>query len=304
MPRLSSLEYHFEQDTKASSLSTPVDDVEFNASNLELFTNLKTSASSCAQLSSWAPHPSKAASCLYLPALQHRPTDHAIISVSEPMPPILVHYFIQVLYMKRAATRHSVRPLISSYLPSESMDVNITGLSRSFYRDNGLYLYRTCAFSENNEHGSALLTYRRFPRASESPAPMLGAMLRDLPNLHYLRLGCRHLDSNFLTQLPERLRTLDIAFTDNNPALVASNLMTMRAMCKSLFTLAIAVSPLHDSDRADEGKRHDVFFDRRFVSKETEEMWQPFWKVLDEIKESRVKVWEGEGPGFRRGRVP
>ena len=78
--------------------------------------------------------------------------------------------------------------------------------------------------------------------------------------------------------------------------------MTMRGICRKLFTLAVAVSPLHDRDCAGEDKKREVFFDRRFVGADVREKWEPFWKALDEIRDSKVKVWEGEGPGFKRGR--
>ncbi|KAL9129770.1 MAG: hypothetical protein Q9217_001882 [Psora testacea] len=301
MPNLCSLDFHFEQDGHVSSFSAPFDK-DLNASDSELLTTLMASALSYTRTLPPAPHPTEAARWAYLPHLRHRPIHHAIISISEPMPPILIQYFNQVLLLKSANGRNGGVSSLTSSLRSESMDHSITGLPPSFFQGNGFYLHRTSTFNEDNENASALLTYRRLPRTNESPAPMLEAMFKDLRGLQYLRLGCSHLNSDFLTYVPKRLHTLDVAFTDDDPIRVADNLMIMRSICKKLFTLAIAVSPLHDRDHVGEDERHEVFFDRRFVSKEIEELWQPFWKALDEVKESRVKVWEGEGPGFKRGK--
>ena len=301
MPKLFSLDFHFEQDSRVSSLSAPLN-IDISASDPEILTNLATSALSCAQIQASAPQSTKGANWSYMPSMHFRPIDHAIFSISESMPPILVQYFNQVLSLRPVSPRGSGFSVFTSSIRNNTMDQNITGLPSSFFTDCGFYLHRTCAFNENNENASALLTYRRFPWSSETPAPMLESLFKDLPNLQYLRLGCRHLNSNFLTHVPKRLHTLDVAFTDDNPMRVADNLMTMRGICKKLFTLAIAVSPLHDREHVDEDERREVFFDRRFVSKSGEEMWRPFWRALDEIKESRVKVWEGEGPGFKRGK--
>ncbi|KAL9638897.1 MAG: hypothetical protein Q9164_001272 [Protoblastenia rupestris] len=298
MPQLSSIDFHFEQDN-ASLNSTPLED-DFRAIDLEMLGIPTDLASSGTNLFNPAPHPTKADSWTYIPTLHHRPIGHAIISISEPMPSILIQYFNQVLSFKSISARSAESPLPTSSLNKDSLDQIITGLPPSFFTNNNFHLHRTCAFNENNENASALLTYRRFPKSSKSPASMLEPMFKGLSNLQYLRLGCRHLNSDFLAHVPKRLHTLDVAFTDNDPSRIAENLMTMRGICKKLFTLAIAVSPLHDRDHAGEDETHEVFFDRRFVSKDVEEMWEPFWTALDEIKESKVKVWEGEGPGFKR----
>lgn len=126
-------------------------------------------------------------------------------------------------------------------------------------------------------------------------------MLDQLPQLLYLRVGCRNIDSNFLLYLPRSIRTLDIAFTDTDPEQIANRLKFMRERCKSLFTVAIAVSPLHDRELLD--GEEELFFDRQSVSEEIEEAWEPFWSALDELKASGLKVWEGEGPGFKRQKV-
>ncbi len=221
--------------------------------------------------------------------LPSRPITHAFLSIDEPMPPILVQYF-------QNSTKTNSFPLSHR---SEAMDMGITNLPTTFFPDNGYRLSRTSVFNENSEHPSATLTYVKGKTFHQPPvAESLKAILADLPDLLYLRIGCRNLDSSFLPHLPPGLQTLDVAFTDANPRRIAANLRLMHTRCRKLFTFAIAVSPLHDRDPHDEVAER--FFNRAKFGEEISSNWRPFWVVLDEIQESGVKVWEGEGPGFVR----
>ena len=65
--------------------------------------------------------------------------------------------------------------------------------------------------------------------------------------------------------------------------------------------ISLVVSPLHDRELSNTQK--EVFFDRATVDKDTATFWEPYWHAMDEIKSSGVRVWEGEGPGFRRQRI-
>ena len=95
------------------------------------------------------------------------------------------------------------------------------------------------------------------------------------------------------------IRTLDVAFTDTNPELIASRIRTMHERCTRLFTFAIAVSPLHDRELSDQTEK---FFNRQSMSKDILKGWAPFWDVLESLKNSGMNLWEGEGPGFKRRR--
>ena len=223
---------------------------------------------------------------------------HAFFSLHEPMPPIFLRYLEKVLLLPKP-TDGSPRALqICS--DSRTLETDIIGVPAAFFQQNGYRHQDTYAFNENNENANAIWTFARTPLSQKSPIRAFKAMMRGLPNLGYLRLGCRDLDSLFLIHLPRHLHTLDVAFTDDDAERVAENLMTMRGICRNLFTLAIAVSPLHDRPSDNKDPRPEVFFERSLVSKEIAEKWAPFWIALDEIKASKVKTWEGEGPGFRR----
>ena len=126
-------------------------------------------------------------------------------------------------------------------------------------------------------------------------------MLEQLPDLLYLRVGCRNIDSSFLAHLPLHLQTLDVAFTDTEPGKISTNLQSMRARCQKLFTVAIAVSPLHDRELLDD--KDEKTFNRQSMSKEVIQLWEPFWNALEHLKNNGVRVWEGEGPGFKREKI-
>ena len=113
--------------------------------------------------------------------------------------------------------------------------------------------------------------------------------------MKYLRLGCRHIDSKALFQIPdlaEELVSLDLAFTDPDPDQVVMYLSHVQTRCPALYTLAIAVSPLHDRDRDD--PKPEKFFNRKSVSAEVAAKWKPFWDKVDDMNASGIKVWEGE----------
>ena len=298
MPNLGSIAFQFSHDENIDPLSAPATGDGFKTI-LTPLEQLKIGVNAVASHGpSFRPAPLPQGRWDYRPSLESHPFTHAFFSIGEPLPPILVQYFESMLRNK------SNIPLTaqSLHLDDQSMEKDITGLPPTFFRENGFYLWQTLLFNANNEHHNVLLSFKRLPRISHSPAPLLKDMMRKLPHLKYLRLGCCEVDSSFLTHVPRHLDTIDAAFTDSDPERVAENLMTMRGICKRLFTLFIAVSPLHDRDLAGEEDNHEVVFDRRSLSPEVQKMWAPFWKAMNEIKNSKVKTWEGEAPGFKRGR--
>jgi len=110
------------------------------------------------------------------------------------------------------------------------------------------------------------MSFGRRPQSPSSPISSLPLMLNQLPQLLYLRVGYRNIDSSFLAHVSLSVLNLDVAFTDTHPARIATRLRAMRERCKCLFTLAIAVSPLHDPELLPNSKE-DLFFDRECVSK-------------------------------------
>ncbi|KAL9592309.1 MAG: hypothetical protein Q9179_006848 [Wetmoreana sp. 5 TL-2023] len=251
---------------------------------------------------------------------KRRPITHAVLAIDDTIPEILVVPFGKILQIN------------TTNLPLEQ---NITGLPRGFLHDHHLHLCRTYLLTEAPQRPSVTLTYRCKPMTSSSsisppttdthhllPPPYLPVMLALLPHLLYLRLGCPSTNSNFLSYLPGTLQTLDVGFTDHDPERVAKNLRILHARCNQLFTFAIVVSPLHDNNDLPDGGRRVQSSD---IPEEEEEdgghgeglvgdgdsgkrrEWIPFWKALREIQATGVRVWEGEGPGFRttsqRGRV-
>ena len=292
MPRLRNLTIQFSQDSGDSQSSSPVVTTSPDPSLLQ---KLSVQASECLELSPIVQ--STVGDWCFQPNLRGYPFTHAFFSLRETVPPILVQYFNTT-----ARNRQGHQVYAPQTLDRASMEKNIAGLPSSCFNQNGFFLTDTCAFNENNENANAVLTFLRTPQPRVSPYENLRSMMRDLPNLGYLRIGCRDLDSTFLIHVPKHLHTLDVAFTDENAERIADNLMTMRGICRNLFTLAVDISPLHDREEADDRGREEIFFDRQFVSQEVAEKWEPVWKALDEIKASKVKIWEGEGPGFRRSK--
>ncbi|KAL9611809.1 MAG: hypothetical protein Q9167_003577 [Letrouitia subvulpina] len=215
-----------------------------------------------------------------------RPITHAVLAVDEPMPEILILPYKKHLQLN----------------PTISLEQNITGVFPSVFRQRGLRPTHTYAFVETPEKPFVSLTYTKPPGASAkgplvqpTEIPDLRVMLSNLPQLIYLRVGCPSTDSSFLPFIPSTIQTLDVAITDSDPVHVASNLWSMRHHCPQLFTLAIAISPLHDNNRLPNGGRP---IDQSSGIGEPGE-WEPFWEALRGIQATGVRVCEGEGPGFR-----
>lgn len=101
------------------------------------------------------------------------------------------------------------------------------------------------------------------------------------------------MDASFMTHLLMQIQVRDVAVTDLDPQHLATNLQTVRGRCKKLFTLAIALSPLHDGDALYDSEHGS--FNRKFVSKDVLQLWEPFWTPLEHLKSSFVRVWEGRG---------
>lgn len=208
------------------------------------------------------------------------------MAMDEAIPPLLLHYFSKLL----------------EFSNQTSLEQNVTGLPASFFEDSGFYLARSYSFNEDPQNPSITMSFGRLrPNQLGSPMASLRGMLDQLPHLLYLRVGCRNIDSSFLPFVPRSVLTLDVAFTDTSPIRIAANLKAMQARCKSLFTLAIAISPLHDREPSD--STEEVFFDRLSLSSKLTETWYPLWDALETLKANGLRIWEGEGPGFKRNKI-
>ncbi|KAL8936082.1 MAG: hypothetical protein Q9211_004360 [Gyalolechia sp. 1 TL-2023] len=220
--------------------------------------------------------------------LKLRPITHAVLAIDTTIPEILVRPFQSLLQIDT----------------NKPLEQNITGLPPGFLTDHDLHPCRTYLFVEDPQRPSVTLTYRKSKTASTRPSinlppPNLPVMLSVLPRLLYLRLGCPTANSNFLTHLPNSLQTLDVAFTDSDPDRIAANLHRLHQRCEQLFTLAIAVSPLHDNTDLPEGGRQIKEGTPESREEELKKEWRPFWKALRAIQATGVRVCEGEGPGFK-----
>lgn len=223
--------------------------------------------------------------------LKNRPITHAVLAIDDTMPEILVLPFRSHLQ-------------INANIPLEQ---NITGLPPGFLAEHNFHPCRTYLFIEDPQRPSVTMAYRksntrpRVPPTKLSP-PDLPAMLSVLQRLLYLRLGCPTTNSHFLIHLPKTLQTLDVAFTDPEPERVAANLHTLHERCEQLFTLALAVSPLHDNIDLPDGGRRIKQGTPESEEQDLKKEWKPFWEALGDIQATGVRVWEGEGPGFKRAR--
>lgn len=218
----------------------------------------------------------------FQPDFRFQSITHAVLAIQEPMPSMLVLYFAKLLKLSSAS----------------SLEQNITCLPTDFLAGQGFYPTRTYALTDGPP--SIVFTYRKMdapPQWPTSSAPNLNLMLSQLPQLSYLRLGCRQVDSSVLLAMPRGIQTLDIAFTDPNPVQVATNLRHMRARCNKLFTMSIAVSPLHDLPTP---KDDDTPAELESRFDEEAEHWEPFWEALGHLQSTGVRIWEGEGAGFRK----
>lgn len=218
----------------------------------------------------------------FQPDFRFQSITHAVLAIQEPMPSMLVLYFAKLLKLSSART----------------LEQNITCLPTDFLASQGFYPTRTYALTDGPP--SIVFTYRKMNAPLQWPttsAPNLNLMLSQLPQLTYLRLGCRQVDSSVLLAMPRGIQTLDIAFTDSNPPHVATNLCKMRARCDKLYTLSIAVFPLHDLPipKDDESLAEEV---ARFDDEA--QHWEPFWEALGHLQSTGVRIWEGEGTGFRK----
>ena len=213
-----------------------------------------------------------------LPASHSRPITHAVLAIDEPMPEINMMSFMKLLSLD-----------MKSSLPQ-----NLTQLPTWFFADHDFRLARTYTMIEDPQQQSVALTYRRQLASDHVQSPNLKLIFSNLPRLLYLRLGCPNVDSEFLTFLPSRVQTVDVSFQDPDPERVSRNLRHMRQRCEQLFTLAIVVSPFHDVVEMPNGGRP--------LSKgnDDEGEWEPFWDALRFVQGTGVKVWEGEGPCFKR----
>ena len=205
--------------------------------------------------------------------------NHAVIAVDEEVPSPLQRFFA-----KHLETNDS------------SLDLPVTGLPPSFYRAEDYEPMSTYAFNnDKTKQVSIVLAYQKRPRRHITTTSRdLKQVMTGLP-IKYLRLGCRHIDSQGLYQIPnlaDELVSLDLAFTDPDPDQVVKYLDHVQARCPALYTLAIAVSPLHDRDPND--PKPAKFFNRKSVSIEVAAKWKPFWDKVDEMNAGGLKVWEGE----------
>lgn len=218
-----------------------------------------------------------------LPAADSRPITHAVLAIDEPMPEINMLTFMKLFSLNM----------------NTSLYEKVHGLPPAFFAQVGLELARTYTMIEDPQQQSLALTYRKQYSSSFNQPPDLQFIFLNLPRLLYLRLGCPNVNSSCLTYLPSTLQTIDISFQDPDPQRVSRNLRHMRQRCEKLFTLAIAVSPLHDLVEMPDGGRP---IDQRSKGEEGVSEWEPFWDALRDIQGTGVKVWEGEGPGFKRVR--
>ena len=288
LSRLLSLTFDFEQDPNVSMIWGTFDD---NMLEKEMLVDetVAGDAVAASAAAAWTnllqpSHSKRAEAWEYQPNLSERPVTHAFIAMNEAIPPLLLHYFQTLLQLTSKS----------------SFERNVTGLPMTFFEDSGLSLSRTYAFNEDPEKPSFAMSFGNQGRNLSNPLTTLRVMLNQLPRLLYLRVGCRNIDSSFMTSLPTQILTLDAAFTDSNPRHLATNLRIMRERCERLFTLAIAVSPLHDCDTFDGAG--DICFNKFSLSRDVLELWEPFWNSLEHLKSTGVRVWEGEGPGFKRPR--
>ena len=211
--------------------------------------------------------------------IAQRQYNHAVIAIDEEVP-----FPLQRFFAKHLQTNYTF------------LDLPVTGLPPSFFQMQGLELTNTFALNnDKTRRVSVVLTYQKGRRRQTTTTSQdLDFVLTGLP-IKYLRLGCRHIDSKGLYQIPkltEELVSLDLAFTDPDPNEIVMYLNHVQARCPKLYTLAIAVSPLHDRNPDD--PKPEKFFNRKSVSAEVAAKWKPFWDKMDEMNDGGTKVWEGE----------
>ena len=284
LPRLHSLTFDFEQDSNVSLIWASLDD-DMLVHDTHVGNELTVSATAWAKRIQ--PSLSREATAWeYQPNLQHRPVTHAVVAMDEAIPPLLLQYFSKLIDLSSKT----------------SLEQNVTGLPASFFEESSFYLARAYSFNGDPRNPSTSMSLGRSrPPQSNPPMLSLRLMLTQLPHLLYLRVGSRNIDSSFLPFVPATILILDVAFTDASPERIVRNLQLVSEKCKDLFTLAVAVSPLHDGEYLD--RTEEKFFDRVSLSPKTLATWVPFWEALETMRSNRVRVWEGEGPGFKRTRT-
>lgn len=284
MPTLLSLTFDF-REHNISTRSAPADEHIFTNDTV-ILNELANSALAWSKVRRPSDRPS-VMSFQYLP--QRAPSgshegrqqqfNHALIALDEEVP-----WPLQRFFAERLDPNHI------------SLDLPVTGLPSEFFTQANYKLRNTYAFHEDkSEQISVVLMYQRLPRRpTRTTLNDLQFIMTGL-SIRYLRLGCRHIDSRCLNLIPtlaDQILTLDLAFTDPNPERVVSNLDHVLLRCPALYTVAIAISPLHDRDPND--PKPEKFFKRNSVSMEVAAKWKPFWDKVDEMNASGVKVWEGE----------
>ncbi|KAL6720745.1 hypothetical protein ACLMJK_002670 [Lecanora helva] len=278
LPRLLSLTFDFEQDANSSLIWASLDE-DMLLYDPHVGNELAISATAWAKRIQAGPS-QETKDWGYHPNLHQKRVTHALVAMDEAIPDLLLKYFSKILELSSKT----------------SLEQNVTGLPRSFFEESGFYLARTYSLNENPQTPSISMSFGRSRESQlESPINSLRNMLVQLPHLLYLRVGCRSIDSSFLPLLPSSILTLDVSFTDTDPGQVVSNLKAMNERCRSLFTLAIAISPLHDIEPLDQ---EDVCFNKLALDAKLLAKWAPFWDTLDAMRSSRLKIWEGHAEGF------
>ena len=280
LPRLLSLTFDFEQDPNVSLIWASLDD-DMLLYDAHVDNELALSATAWAKKLqpslSW-----EAKDCQYQPNLPHRPVTHAVIAMDEAIPPLLLQYFSKLLDLSSKT----------------ALEQDVTSLPAAFFEESSFYLARAYSSNGDSRNPSTSMSLGNRTRQSRNPMCSLRIMLDQLPSLLYLRVGARNINSSFLPFIPATIVTLDVACTDADPEHIAENLQIVSDKCKDLFTLAIAVSPLHDGEYLD--RTEERFFDRTSLSPKILETWAPFWDALETMRSNRVRIWEGEAPGFKR----
>ena len=279
MPNLKYLTYHYDP----SSLYVP--HYRFNVNGSRALLNLKIHLNITTLPKREIPDVnSRDGDAFQRPPMRDPRLTHAMLAVHEPVPQINCSSFMHLLGLN----------------PALSIEQNVTRLPPGFLDGCGLQLrhtYTACSNWESLQNQSVTLTYSRLNSSISKVVLNVQLMLSNLPSLVYLRLGCQEVDSSFLAFMPADIHTLDVAFQDPDPAHVSRNLRLMRQRCPKLFTLAIAVSPLHDAYHLPDGGRA---VNQHTTGEAGFSHWESFWEALRFVQSTGVKVWEGHGPGVKK----
>ena len=269
LPKLLSLTFDFELDPRVSMIWGTFDDSMLEKEMLVNDTIVGDEIVASATAWTNLLHPTKVQACENQSKSNDRPVRHAFVATDEAIPPLLLQYFQTLLRVMSKST----------------FEQKVTGFPIKSFADSAYYLARTYVSNDSPENPSFGLSFGKRQRNPSSPLTTLRVMLNQLPHLLYLRVRGRNIDSSFMTCLPTQVQTLDVAFMDLNPHHLATNLQIMRGRCERLFTLAIAVSPLHDRNAL--GHSVDKVFSRKSISKHMLDFWGPFWEELEHLKRYR-----------------